>query len=61
MSSNETQGQATESGPEAQAITPEVARKVADRVFQLLKEEARIEYERYRPVNNHRRFGQGGR
>jgi hypothetical protein len=46
---------------QSQALTPEQIRKVADRVYQLLKQEARIDYERRRPPQIGRRYVQGGR
>lgn len=61
MSSNDNETQSAQAGSEAQELSPEIVSQVANRVFKLLKEEARIEYERFRPVNNHRRFGPGGR
>jgi hypothetical protein len=48
-------------GKEGEKLSSEMVRKVADRVYQLLKQEMRIERERFRPADNHRRFGQGGR
>lgn len=46
---------------ESEALSPEMIRKVADRVYQLLKQEARIDHERRRPPQIGRRYGQGGR
>jgi len=59
MADNETQGPA--GGQNTETLSPETVRKVADRVFQLLKQEARIDFERRRPPHNSRRYGQGGR
>ncbi|MGD8585398.1 MAG: hypothetical protein PVH65_01310 [Chloroflexota bacterium] len=53
--------QSSEAAKGSESLSPEMVRKVADRVYQLLKEELRIENERFRPAGNHRRFGQGGR
>ncbi len=61
MSSDELETPQSEADQERQDLSQEKLRELADRVYQLLKEEARIEYERYRPANNHRPFGQGGR
>lgn len=59
MRENETQGSAA--GSPSTELTPEQIRQVADRVYQLLRREVRIEMERRRPVANGRRHGQGGR
>jgi hypothetical protein len=59
MSSDEETTQASDS--EALGKDDDLVRKLADRVYQLLKQEARIESERDRMVKYHRRFGQGGR
>jgi hypothetical protein len=61
MPSDQSGTQSSPAAVDSNNLSPEVARKVADRVYQLLKQEARIESERYRPVGNHRRFKQGGR
>lgn len=61
MNSMESGAQTSEVGQESQQLSTEQLRKLADRVFHLLKEEARIEYERFRPTSNHRRYRQGGR
>jgi len=53
--------QAATTGSNEPQISDDLLRQVADRVFQLLLEEARIDNERRRTAGNHRRFGQGGR
>jgi hypothetical protein len=61
MASEEVGTQSSETGTDSEKLSPEMVRKVADRVYQLLMQEVRIEHERFRPAENHRRFGQGGR
>jgi hypothetical protein len=60
MPSEENTTQAEATGDEDGGLPPEMVRQIAERVYQLLKQEARIGYERYRPRQNHRPFGQGG-
>jgi hypothetical protein len=61
MSSAEPTEPPSQSNQSSVELTDELLRKLADEVFRLLKEEARIERERFRPSGNFRRFGQGGR
>ena len=61
MSSNNVGGQSSEAEKQGETLSPEMVRKVADRVYQLLKEQLHTERDRFRPAENHRRFGQGGR
>ena len=56
--SQETHAQ--DQGSNESEIMPELVSKVAERVYQLLFEEARIERERRRPSGGGAHFGQGG-
>lgn len=46
---------------EGTALSPEQKRQLVERVYQLLLQEVRINYERRRPQTGLRRYGQGGR
>jgi hypothetical protein len=61
MVSSGSTTQSSEKSQEPQNLSPELVRKIADRVYQLMKEEARIDCERLRPAGRHRRLGKGGR
>ena len=61
MLSDNQQTRARDQGSNELEITPELVRKVADRVYQLLNQQARIEFERRRPIGGGHRFRQGGR
>lgn len=54
---NEDGAQESTAGREALPLSPETVRKVADRVYRLLVQEARLDYERYRSPRIGRPFG----
>ena len=49
MLSDNQQTRTQDQGSSESEISPELVRKVADRVYRLLCQEARIDYERRRP------------
>lgn len=57
MASNQVGTESSEAGNEGEKLSPEMVRKVADRVYQLLKEELRIDLERFQPPGKRRRLG----
>jgi hypothetical protein len=61
MLSDNQQTRTQDQGSSESEISPELVRKVADRVYRLLCQEARIDYERRRPLSSAKHFRQGGR
>jgi hypothetical protein len=57
MLSDDPESSASNQGQQTPALTPEMVRQVADRVYRLLLQEARIDFERRRPPYDGRRIG----